>query len=63
MSSEKLLDESSRNDRGQNRELAGVVEQNIDSIVKMRLDEERRKGAQEHTAEIESRQKVVPKKP
>lgn len=42
---------SPRNDRGKKQALSGVVEQNIDSIVEMRLAEERKKGPQELVAD------------
>jgi uncharacterized membrane protein len=51
MNLEKTLDESSE----QNRELATVVEQNIDSIVKMRVAEERKKSLQAHVADALTR--------
>ena len=55
MNSERQLDDSSEHDRGENSRLATVVEQNIDSIVKMRIAEERRKGAQAHVADALTR--------
>lgn len=54
MSSEPL-DDLSTHDRPKNQELARVVADNIDSIVKMRLAEEGKKGIQEHTADALTR--------
>lgn len=54
MSSENTLDESSRGVSPSNQ-LAGVVERNIDSRVKLRLAKEREKSLQEHIADALTR--------
>lgn len=55
MSSEHAPHESSRHDGSKTEGLAGVVEQNIEALVKMRLDEERKKGRQERIADALTR--------
>ena len=54
MSSENTLEELATN-AGSGSELAGVVEQNIDSLVKMRLAKEREKNVQERIADALTR--------
>jgi uncharacterized membrane protein len=54
MSSEDRLDESSRRDRPDSQ-LAGVVERNIQSLVKLRLEKEREKSVQAHIADALTR--------
>jgi uncharacterized membrane protein len=55
MSLEQKRKGSQRRDRGDKQAVAPVVEQNIDSIVKMRLNEERKKGPQEKVADALTR--------
>jgi len=54
MNSENTFDELSRSD-STGSQMAGVVEQNIDSLVKMRLAKEREKSVQEHIADALTR--------
>lgn len=54
MSSEDAIDESSRGDSS-GSQLASVVEQNIDSLVKMRLAKEREKSVQKRVADALTR--------
>ena len=54
MNSKKAIDESPKRPTN-NRRLATVVEQNIDSIVQMRCAEERKKNFQAHVADALTR--------